>query len=141
MMPVEKWYEYQTVYNKHGIDMKPKAERKAKRKTSKLAARDKAFLFFLVVFMGFLFLSIIITNAYSADIKYAKNQMERENVAIVAEIENLELELNRANNIQHIEEIATVDLGMIKPDNFVYLEGEKQPVKDFALLLKEEAYN
>ncbi|QAT43314.1 cell division protein FtsL [Aminipila luticellarii] len=144
MMPAEQWYEYQDNYKKYGFDMKPKKVHKVKqKKKSNVTPKDRIAIMFLTIVIGALCVAVIITTAYSASIKYHINNVIRENEVITGEIENLTVQLNKANNIQAIEYKATTELGMVypNPNDFIYITPEEKPVKDFALLLKEEAYN
>lgn len=144
MMPAEQWYEYQDNYKRYGIDMKPKKASVIKqKKKSSVTPRDRVAMIFLTIIIGMLCVSVIITTAYSASIKYEINNIIKENGVITGEIENLTVKLNQANNIQAIEQKAMTELGMIYPDpnEFVYIKPEDEPVRDFALLLREEAYN
>ncbi len=143
MMPATKWYEHQQIYRKHGIDMRPKNREMKKNKNNemKISSKDKGILLFMLMAFGILFVSIIIIVATSTNIKYDINQVGKENLSIATEIESLELQLNKANNIEYIEGKAMNELGMVKPEKIVYLEKDEKPARDFALLLKEEAYN
>jgi cell division protein FtsL len=144
MMPAEQWYEYQDNYKKYGFEMKPKKVPILKqKKKSVVTTKDRIAMLFLTVVIGALCVSVIITTAYSAAIKYEINNIIKENAVITGEIENLKVKINEANNIQAIEQKATIELGMVYPDpnEFVYLQTTEAPVQDFALLLMEEAYN
>ncbi|QHI73040.1 cell division protein FtsL [Aminipila terrae] len=144
MMPAEQWYEYQDSYKKYGFDMKPKKVRTVKqKKKSSVTSKDRVAMIFLTIVIGALCVSVIITTAYAASIKYNINDIIKKNEVITGEIENLTVQLNQANNIQAIEYKATTQLGMVNPDpnDFIYVTPKEKPAKDFALLLKEEAYN
>lgn len=144
MMPAEQWYEYQDNYKKYGFDMKPKKKLMSRqKKKSSVTPKDRIAMMFLSVVIGVLCVSIIITTAYSASIKYEINKIIKDNAVIIGEIENLSVKLNQANNIKTIEQKATTQLGMIYPDpnEFIYVKQEEELVKDFALILREEAYN
>ena len=146
MMPAEEWYEYQGNYKKYGLSMRPeKAEPLVKKQKNKsnVTSRDKVAMMFLTIFVGVIAASLIITTAYSAKVKYEINQVIAENDVMIGEIENLTVKINQANNIQSIEEKAVNELGMVypNPEEFIYIQGSAEPVQDFALLLKEEAYN
>ena len=144
MMPAEKWYEYQDSYKRYGIDLKPKAEPVVKpKKKSGVTAKDRLAIMALTFVTGLVCISLIIATAYGASIKYDINNMIKENAVITGEIENLTVKLNQANNIQTIEQRAAAELGMVypNPDEFIYVQHSEAPVKDFALVLKEEAYN
>ena len=124
--------------------MKPKAEPIAKpKKKGGVTAKDRLAITALTFVTGLVCISLIIATAYSASIKYDTNNIIKENAVITGEIENLTVKLNQANNIQAIEQKAMAELGMVypNPNEFIYVKNNEAPVKDFALLLKEEAYN
>lgn len=153
MMAAEKWYEYQENYKRYGFDMKPKVQRKAiekiKPKTSPaVSAKEKIALFMLTIFIGALGVGLILATAYAANVKYQINGLIKQNAVIEGEIENLNVKIESANRIQHIEYMAINEIGMVYPatDQVIVLDkkmmaedGEK--LKDFALVLKEQAYN
>lgn len=142
MIAAEKWYEYQENYQKYGFDMKPKKPRKKAKKKESVTAKDKLRLLGLTVVVGILCIGLIITTAFAASIKYETNQMIKENHALQAEIENLEIQIYSMNNIESIEKKATEKQGMIYPKSkqIVYLTDEKIPEKGFADTLKKQAY-
>ncbi len=146
MIPAEQWYEYQDNYKKYGFDMRPeKAKPMVKRHKNKsnVTSKDKAMMLILAFFVGMLAVSLIIMTAYSANVKYEVNKIIAANDVTTGEIENLRVKINQANNIQSIEYKAVNELGMVypNPDEFIYIQGATENVQDFALLLKEEAYN
>ncbi len=143
MMPAEQWYEYQKVYKKHGINMKPKTEKmkKLKKETADMSLREKITWITLLLVAGLLLVSIVELSNHSDNFQYSINKMEKENMSLLSEIENLNIELNKANNIEIIEKKAEVDLGMIKAKTFEYIEEEKPISKEFAMLLRREAHN
>ena len=142
MIAAEKWYEYQENYQKYGFDMKPKKPRKKAKKKESVTAKDKLRLLGLTVVVGILCIGLIITTAFAASIKYETNQMIKENHALQAEIENLEIQIYSMNNIESIEKKATGKQGMIYPKSkkIVYLTDEKITEKGFADTLKKQAY-
>ena len=147
MMAAEKWYEYQDSYKRYGLDMKPKTAKKetVKTKTSStgINAEDKFRLLLLTVMIGALCIGVILSSAYAASVKYHINTMIKENEVIQGEIENLNVKIESASNIQILESKATTELGMTypTPEQLVYIDGTQEKTKDFALVLKEQAYN
>ena len=147
MMAAEKWYEYQDSYKRYGLDMRPKTERKvnikAKSAKSAISAKERFRLLLLTVFVGALCIGLILSTAYAASVKYHINTMTKENQVLQGEIENLNVKIESASNIQIVEARAAAELGMVSPgpDQIVYINGAGEPVKDFALVLKEQAYN
>jgi Cell division protein len=147
MMAAEKWYEYQDSYKRYGLDMKPRTVKreniKSKSSSTGINAKDKFRLMLLTVFAGVLCIGLILTTAYAANIKYNINSMIKQNDEIQGEIENLKVQIESASNIQIVEAKATSQLGMIypTPEQLVYIDGSKETSKDFAMVLKEQAYN
>lgn len=147
MLAAEKWYEYQTNYKKYGLEMRP-AEAKPGRESSRRAkavlnTKDKARLMLLTVFAGFLCICLIITAAYSAQVKYNINGLLAQADAVQGEIENLNVAIKSAVSITVIEEKAITKLGMVYPaaDQILYLDSNSNNIKDFDQTLKEIAYN
>lgn len=146
MMAAEKWYEYQDSYKRYGIDMKPRTVRKenikSKNSNTGINAKDKFRLLLLTAFVGVLCIGVILTTAYAASIKCDINSMIKENAVIQGEIENLNVKIESASNIQIVEAKAT-QLGMVYPsaEQLVFIDAAQEPVKDFAMALKEQAYN
>lgn len=145
MIAAEKWHEYQCNYSKYGFDMKP-CEPKKYRDEKKdsiflITKKDKAMLLLSTVMVGILCISMILLTAYSTSINYHLNEATQQNLAIQTEIENLSLEIEKVNNLATIEEKAFA-LGMTYPttSQFVYMNDDTPEIKDFALLLKENAY-
>lgn len=144
MIAAEKWYEYQESYQKYGLDMKPKQPRKRpKKKKAVITAKDKARLLLLTITAGILCIGLIISTAYAASIKYSINETIRQNSALEAEIEMLNVKIYSANNIGAIEKKAINELGMVYPKSkqIIYLDPTENPGADFASNLKKQAYN
>ncbi|MDD3170143.1 MAG: hypothetical protein PHC91_11860 [Eubacteriales bacterium] len=147
MMAAEKWYEYQDSYKRYGFDMKPTTEKKesikSKNSNAVMNAKDRFRLVLLTVLIGVLCLGLILSTAYAASVKYHINTMIKENAVIQGEIENLNVKIESASNIQIVEARATTELGMLYPtaEQLVFIDGTRETVKDFALVLKEQAYN
>lgn len=146
MIAAEKWHEYEDSYRKYGLDMKPRENRIKKDpepKASAVSSKDKFRLILLTVFIGILGVAVIISAAYSAQLKYDINTLISENAVIEGEIENLNVELKKATNIAAIEKRAMEELGMTYPygSQIVYLREAEEINSEFAMLLKEQAYN
>jgi cell division protein FtsL len=147
MMAAEKWYEYQDSYKRYGLDMKPRTVKKenikSKSQSSTINAKDKSRLLMLTVLIGVLCIGVILSTAYAASVKVHINTMIKENAVIQGEIENLNVKIESASNIQIVESRAVTELGMVYPtsEQLVFINGTQEKVKDFALALKEQAYN
>jgi len=146
MLTAEKWYQQQEKYVKYGIDMRPAGKTAAKpepvRKTV-LTAQDKMKLLLLIMVIGALAIMGVVTTAYATQIKYSINALSRDNAVIQGEIDNLQVSIEAENNIKTIEEKAVAQLGMVYPtyDQMVFMPEESEKVNDFAMVLKEQAYN
>ena len=146
-MAAEKWYEYQDSYKRYGIDMRPKTIKqetiKSKSLNTGINAKDKFRLLLLTVLIGALCVGVILSTAYAASVKYHINSMIKQNEEIQGEIENLNVKIESASNIQIVESRASRELGMVypTPEQLVFVDNKKETVKDFALVLKEQAYN
>jgi len=150
MIAPEKWYEHQKEYQRYGIDMKPQPQRQMrsqkKRKIKKIslpAGNGKKLAFSTVLAAGIAMIMLIIITAYSAGVRYDINCMIKENQALMGEIENLQVKLYSASNIDYVEGKAVSSLGMIYPSskNSVRISSDDMPAPGFADVLKENAYN
>ena len=144
MIPAEKWYEYQESYKKYGFDMKPRETKVNKQKPKAvISAKDKTRLIMLIVFLGTLCIGIRVSTAYAAKLQYDINTILNENNISQGEIDNLNVAIKKESNIAIIGEKATSELGMIYPQGsqIVRLGEKKVEVSDFAMTLKEQAYN
>ena len=144
MMTAEKWYEYQGHYKRYGLDMKPRAVKQVhEHKSESLTPGDKIKVILLLLFIGVLCVCLIISTAYTAGVKFEINSIIKESAMLQGEIENLNVKIKNATNIRTIEEKAINELGMIQPlpEHFVFLNNNIKPQGDFAMLLKDQAYN
>ena len=150
MRAAERWYEYQKNYQKYGLDMKPQPEREERsrrrrsaKKPSISAGEGKKAALSLVMIAGIAMIMLIIITAYSANLQYNINSMLKENRALAGEIENLQVKVYSANNIEYVESKATGELGMVYPSESskVYITNDDIPEEGFADMLREKAYN
>ncbi|MBQ2747781.1 MAG: cell division protein FtsL [Firmicutes bacterium] len=144
MTAAERWHEYEESYMKYGLDMKPVEKRIKKEKPAIIiSAKDKFRIVLLTILAGILGVSVIISSAYAAQLKYDINMLISENAVIEGEIQNLNVEIKKETNITTIERKAMEELGMTYPygSQIVYLGIDKEPGGDFAMVLKEHAYN
>ena len=103
---------------------------------------NKRILLFAIILIGIIGLGLVVSTAYAANVKYQINDTIKENAIIRGEIENLTVLVNEAANIQTLEVKAQIELGMVYPtmDEFIFIASEEEPSKDFAMLIKAEAY-
>ena len=150
MIAAERWYEYQKNYQKYGLDMKPQPEREERsrrrrsaKKPAISAGEGKKAALSLVMIAGIAMIMLIIITAYSANLQYNINSMLKENRALAGEIENLQVKVYSAYNIEFVESKATGELGMVYPSESskVYISNDDIPEEGFAVMLREKAYN
>ena len=150
MIAAERWYEYQKNYQKYGLDMKPQPEREERsrrrrsaKKQAISAGEGKKAALSQVMIAGIAMIMLIIITAYSANLQYNINSMLKENRALAGEIENLQVKVYSANNIEYVESKATGELGMVYPSESskVYISNDDIPEEGFAEMLREKAYN
>ena len=111
MIEPERWYEYQKNYQRYGFDMKPQPERetraerhrKRKRKIVIPVGNGRKVAFSMVLLVGIVMIALIIVTAYSANVRYNINSVIKENQELMGEIENLQVKLYSANNVNYIE--------------------------------------
>lgn len=150
MIAPERWYEYQKNYQRYGFDMKPEPERRMrtrrKRHVKKVtipSGAGKKVIFSSMIAVGITMIMLIIITAYAANLRYDINSMIKENQALMGEIENLQVKVCSANNVDYIEGKAIGELKMIYPaeGNKVYIASDQIQEAGFADIIKEKAYN
>lgn len=149
MIAPERWYEHQKNYQQYGIDMRPEPERRVrsqrKRHVKKLvipSGAGKKLAFSIVLAIGAAMIVLIIITAYAANLRYDINSMIKENQALTGEIENLQVKLCSANNVDYIEDKATGELKMIYPKdkNMIFVSADDIQDYGFADIIKDKAY-
>lgn len=145
MIAAEQWYQHQESYQKYGLDMKPKTERRRKPQPQKkvFTEKDMVRIIGLILAVGVLCIGLIITTSFAAQIKYDTNAMLEQNHILESEIGNLNVELYAATSIETIEKKATKNLDMVYPKSkqVVYINGNNVPKEGFAQTMKNQAYN
>lgn len=108
-----------------------------------MKAYEKRKILFYMFGIGIICIIIVVLTAYSTDLKYDNNILMRENKALKGEVDTLNVRIESANNIEYIEKTASEELGMIYPEEgeCVYLDREDRPDANFAMLIRERAYN
>ena len=149
MIAPEQWYEHQKNYQRYGFDMKPETERQPRKrertikKISMPAGDAKKLAFVTVIAVAVAFITVIILTAYSASIRYDINSMIRKNNTLMGEIENLQVQVYSANNVDYIETKATGDMKMVYPESGdrIYIASGETQQQGFADIIREKAYN
>jgi len=149
MRAPEQWYEYQKSYQRYGFDMKPEPERQPRqrkrtiKKVAMPAGDVKKLAFVTVIAVAVAFIMVIILTAYSANIRYNINSMIRQNNVLMGEIENLQVKVYSANNVDYIEGQAVGEMKMVYPgtEDRIYVAAGNIQQQGFADIIREKAYN
>ena len=153
MIAPQEWAEYESKYQRYGIDMRPAREPRERQKSQRVPLRDRGYVITVgrdrkvtlsVVLAGtVLFIMLIIMTAYSAALTFDINRAQSDINALNGEIESLEVQICEANNITYIEDRATGSLKMKNPgsSSCVYVSAKDAPEQGFADIIKEKAYN
>ena len=143
MTSAEKWTEYQTGYVKYGFDMRllEKKTEEPKSKPTSPDVKQRVQLFVLIIVCGFVFIGLIGLNAFSSKLQYDINTLNKEVLSVERVVQNLEVDIKTATNITTVEARA-ISIGMVYPtfEEMVYLDSGKGVLEDFALALRESAY-
>ncbi len=108
-----------------------------------MRSADKKQILTSAIIIGVISIIIVVFAAYSAELRCENNELMATNEALQGEIDTLDVKIKSANNIDYIEEVATKKLGMVYPTTgeCVYVSGDDKPDGNFAMEIKEQAYN
>ncbi len=86
---------------------------------------------------------IVVLGAYAAELRCENNSLIAENKELQTTIDTLDINLKSANSVDHIESVATEQLGMVYPkeDECIYMSSADSPKQNLALEIRENAYN
>ncbi len=100
-------------------------------------------ILFGIIVVGLLCIVMVVLTAYSAELKCDNNALSQSNKELQGEIDTLKVRIKSANNIEHIEKVAIEKLGMVYPNSgeCIYLNQEAAPEANFAMVIRERAYN
>lgn len=103
--------------------------------------KQRAQAFILLILCGFVAIALIAVNAFSSKIQYDINMLNRQILAVERTVQNLEVKIQTANSIACVEAKA-LGMGMVYPsfEEMIYLDEGEDVEKDFALALRELAY-
>ena len=87
--------------------------------------------------IGLICIIMVVVTAYAAELKVENNE------TLQGEIDTLNVKIKSANNIEHIEKIATGKLGMVYPaeGECVYVSDADAPSGNFAMEIRKQVYN
>jgi len=143
MTSAEKWTEYQTEYIRYGFDMRPLEKRteESKPKSKPIGVKQRVQSFVLLILCGFIFIGLIGLNAFSSKLQYDINTLNKEILSVKRVVQNLEVDIKTATNITTVESKA-LSIGMVYPtfEEMIYLDSHAGVLEDFALALRESAY-
>lgn len=145
-MAAEQWCEYQKCYNKYGPGMKPTLPETERRRSRSeevtVNFKDKAKMLLLLVVLGFVGVGLIVTAAYSTQVKLTTNSLIAQAEDVQGEIDNLNLEIKKSGNISYIEEVAVNQLGMTYPEfsQIAFINASENDGPEFAAVLRQMAF-
>ena len=108
-----------------------------------IKAQDKKRIILTILLVGMICIMMVVLTAFAAQIRHENNELETNNEALQGEVDTLSVKIKSANSIDHIEKVATKKLGMVHPseDECVNLSDKDKPKKNFAAVIRKEAYN
>jgi len=108
-----------------------------------MKSQDKRRILSGAVIAGLICIVMVVVTAYCAELRCENNDLITANNEIQGEIDTLNIKIKSANNIEHIETVAKGELGMVYPEEgeCVYVTDEDAPEENFAMVIKEQAYN
>ena len=108
-----------------------------------MKSMDKKRILTSTILVGIICIMMVVFTAYSAELRCENNALMSANEALQGEIDTLNVKIKSANNIDHIESVATKKLGMVYPSEgeCVYVTSEDVPESNFAMVIKEQAYH
>lgn len=108
-----------------------------------MRAQGNRKILFGLVMVGIISILIVVLSAYSAELKMENNKLADANDALQSEIDTLNVKIKSANNVEHIEHVATTKLGMVYPtkDECIYVSDAAAPKENFAMVIREKVYN
>lgn len=134
----QRQYEYD--FPAGGYNTRPRTAKRSRNKG--LPAKDKKMILLVILLAGLIGIMVIVSAAYAATINYKNNEIKNEISALEGEVESMQIEIQSANNIAVIEKAAAEKSGMVyaEGDKCVAINSGKQPEKNFAAKLKEDAF-
>jgi cell division protein FtsL len=108
-----------------------------------MSVKDKRRLVISILLIGFICVSMVVMRAYAAEVRCENNRLNDINEQLASDIDTLAVKISFANSAGTIEEIAKERLGMEYPtaDNCQTLKDSDKPKKNFAAVIRKEAYN
>ena len=100
-------------------------------------------IMYSIFLIGLICVFIVVLTAYATELRVDNNNLIASINTLQGEVDTLNVQIKQANNIEHIEKIATQQLGMVYPDGnqCVYISQEDAPTSNLAMLIRENAYS
>ena len=97
----------------------------------------------ICVIAGIIAIILVVLKAHAAEVMCDNNKLIAENKALQGEVDTLDIKIKSANNVEHIEEVARDNLGMVYSDenSCIYLSDRDVPDGNLAMTMKENAYS
>lgn len=136
-------YAYpQREHHKVREKQKPASSAPKKRLGQNISLKSKTRTLTVVSLIGMLAITFVLIIAYGASLKYEINQLGESSSEVHEEINNLQIKIKESENLNYIEDRALNELGMVYPSasQYVYLDKNKESVKDLALKIKVNVY-
>ena len=95
------------------------------------------------VIIGIIAIIMVVLTAHAAEVRCDNNELIKQNNAIQGEVDTLDIKIKTANNVEHIEQVARDQLGMVSSDEntCIYLADREAPSGNLAMTIRENAYN
>ncbi len=119
----------------------PQQPTKKQIQTGTLSADTLRALIAATIVVGLLLIGNVIINAYTAELQYDINQIERQNGILQTEINLLEVKIGSNTSVQELEAYAMSDLNMHYPEGneCVHLSTVEAP-KGLTDIIRQKAY-
>ena len=104
--------------------------------------RDLARVILLMIVVCIFCIAIVWISAWSSELQYDINKINSKIQQTEREVQNLQVQIKQASNINNLEMRAT-EMGMVFPsfDQIAYLDMGEPQIEDFATALKQTVYN
>ena len=152
MLVAEEWHKYEESYLKYGVELAPKVtkedlrkravRRTEKKKRFRIRSSEKVLVLLLILAVGICAFTVICLQAWQSDINYNIYTLKQKANTITGQIDNLNVELNKQNQLDAIESYAVQNFALSFPDQdqYVYIVDLKgtSEVNDYVKSLAAE---
>ena len=131
MLVAEEWHKYEESYLKYGVELAPEVteeelrkravQRTENRKRFRVKASERVLVLLLIFAVGICAFTVICLQAWQSDINYNIYKLKQEAANITGQIDNLNVELNKQNQLDSIESYAVQNFALTYPDQDQYV--------------------